>query len=441
MTIKDYFKVSPRVLPVGKPAKITVEPRYEFLKFKGLHKVCIWPSYYFDAIAPGEAYPAIEIEATDGKLLFEYDFGVEQEYFIQVTVAGPKGMQLQLETSVYAVKDDLLGRFPYKGDLHMHTTASDGLEDDRHRIAMARKAGFDFIALTDHNNYDASAQTIKLIQKLRLPILVLRGEEVQAPGCHVHILSIDADYSIINDINKDLKSFQAEVDKLEKNNTDTLLTGRNRLESSIAQGVFARIKKANGLSVFCHPFWKALQPQIGARLDIPLDIAEELFRKRNFDVFELVSGAPICEANSNNLQTLFFAQHQGYSNEIPLIGISDAHTSNIEDASVFGINYTIAFCKELSPVGVREAIMNRYVVAVENAPINSPRCYGDLRIVRFAQFAIEEYFRFHKEDAAAEGQLMLHMAAGDLSCLDTLHVVAKQNRAVLEAEWKSKKLD
>lgn len=39
------------------------------------------------------------------------------------------------------------------GDIHMHSTASDGKLDRTQVIAKAKKIGLDFIAITDHNNY------------------------------------------------------------------------------------------------------------------------------------------------------------------------------------------------------------------------------------------------------------------------------------------------
>ena len=38
----------------------------------------------------------------------------------------------------------------YKGNLHMHTTVSDGALDPVEAINIYREAGYDFIAITDH---------------------------------------------------------------------------------------------------------------------------------------------------------------------------------------------------------------------------------------------------------------------------------------------------
>ena len=38
----------------------------------------------------------------------------------------------------------------YKGNLHMHTTISDGVLTPEEAVERYRRAGYDFIALTDH---------------------------------------------------------------------------------------------------------------------------------------------------------------------------------------------------------------------------------------------------------------------------------------------------
>lgn len=49
---------------------------------------------------------------------------------------------------------DIEGRF-YKGNLHCHTTQSDGAATPAQRVEEYRAAGYDFLALTDHNCYSA----------------------------------------------------------------------------------------------------------------------------------------------------------------------------------------------------------------------------------------------------------------------------------------------
>jgi hypothetical protein len=61
-----------------------------------------------------------------------------------------------IDVSIYSLKEDLYERRPLKGDLHIHTTVSDGCESPEMVSVYYRKAGHDFIALTDHNAYNAA---------------------------------------------------------------------------------------------------------------------------------------------------------------------------------------------------------------------------------------------------------------------------------------------
>jgi hypothetical protein len=76
-----------------------------------------------------------------------------------------------------------------KGNLHAHTTRSDGVLDAHERIAAYRDAGYDFIALTDHHvmSDDAAKSTSEF--------LVIDGVEWHAegpePGEMYHVLGLN----------------------------------------------------------------------------------------------------------------------------------------------------------------------------------------------------------------------------------------------------------
>lgn len=50
----------------------------------------------------------------------------------------------------------------YKTDLHLHTTASDGSDTPTELVALARNAGLELIAVTDHDTLVGSAEAVKL---------------------------------------------------------------------------------------------------------------------------------------------------------------------------------------------------------------------------------------------------------------------------------------
>ena len=68
-----------------------------------------------------------------------------------------------------------------KADLHLHTTASDGVHAPEELVRMAAQRGFDVIAVTDHDSVDGLAAAREAGE--RLGVRVLSGVEL---GCTAH---------------------------------------------------------------------------------------------------------------------------------------------------------------------------------------------------------------------------------------------------------------
>ena len=151
INVMDYTAVYPRIVPSHSEQKIVITPKYEFVKFKGKYIVNVIPRYQFtyDSERKGSFIQPFEVYAKDNQLELNIFFGSEQEYIINVAPEKEEGKTtLKIYTSVYALDEDLFSKKVIKGDLHMHTTFSDGLESPEHRAVIARKNGFDFIAIT-----------------------------------------------------------------------------------------------------------------------------------------------------------------------------------------------------------------------------------------------------------------------------------------------------
>ncbi|MDP8258784.1 MAG: DNA polymerase/3'-5' exonuclease PolX [Candidatus Aadella gelida] len=89
--------------------------------------------------------------------------------------------------------DGLLKIGDIKGDLHLHTTASDGRADIMEMIERAKKKGYKYIAVTDHSQYVKIArgmdekQLLKRMEKIRKIDRSIKGIKVLA-GVEVDIL-------------------------------------------------------------------------------------------------------------------------------------------------------------------------------------------------------------------------------------------------------------
>ena len=101
----------------------------------------------------------------------------------------------------------------YKGNLHCHTTISDGKLDPQATVALYRKLGYDFVALTDHIGGFRDKKT-KIFKPLIYPLaqlnrpdfLVLPGMEYDTnrSGETIHMLAIGPGYDQVLEEGQDL---------------------------------------------------------------------------------------------------------------------------------------------------------------------------------------------------------------------------------------------
>ena len=94
--------------------------------------------------------------ATNGYLMSEVKAG-EWKILVGAYKIPPAGLPVRYEITFTPSQPRWL-----LGDLHMHSTASDGQYDVSTLARMAQKKGLDFIALTNHNNYS---------ENLHLPLI------------------------------------------------------------------------------------------------------------------------------------------------------------------------------------------------------------------------------------------------------------------------------
>ena len=62
---------------------------------------------------------------------------------------------------------DLIERGDIRGDLHMHTTYSDGRDSVRQMVQASRAAGYEYIAITDHSEHAGASRTLDLDDLIR----------------------------------------------------------------------------------------------------------------------------------------------------------------------------------------------------------------------------------------------------------------------------------
>ena len=143
-----------------------------------------------------KARKTYEVKPENGEIKIKYFFSGEQEWRIHISTDEYEKYQNPLykeyiphwnalmdkpkngiDVRIYSLYEDLYKRRALRGDLHVHTTASDGSESPELVCAGYRKAGRDFVAITDHNVYYASKEAEEKLS-FNKNFQILKGEEV-----------------------------------------------------------------------------------------------------------------------------------------------------------------------------------------------------------------------------------------------------------------------
>jgi len=82
-------------------------------------------------------------------------FQTEEQFFhhFDLNFIPPELRQGKYETEKFLRNVDLLTTESIKGDLHMHTTWSDGAQSVEEMVQKAREIGYEYIAITDHSKF------------------------------------------------------------------------------------------------------------------------------------------------------------------------------------------------------------------------------------------------------------------------------------------------
>src|SRR3954451_21950427 len=111
----------------------------------------------------------------------------------QITPPGRRGGRGELEAAARGELPDLITAADLRGELHAHTTASDGRATLEEMALAARERGFEYLAITDHSathgfGNEVSPEQLKVqIEKVRALNEKLEGIELLA-GSEVNIL-------------------------------------------------------------------------------------------------------------------------------------------------------------------------------------------------------------------------------------------------------------
>ena len=177
------YRVTPRLVRAGVPTAVTVTPLGPSLRFDDQTEYTVRfipKEIYNDTFIDRPAqFDSVKVYPQNGCLRVTYTFYEEQEWVLSVLSAAEEEKKAKpREFHVYSLFDDLYERNPYRGDLHVHSTGSDGSEEAFVVAANYRKEGFDFMAMTDHSNWYPSDNIQKTYADVPLGLKLFHGEEV-----------------------------------------------------------------------------------------------------------------------------------------------------------------------------------------------------------------------------------------------------------------------
>lgn len=435
------YDIYPKVVLAGKEQTISVKPL-------GIH-AGIFAGECYTVVITGledgepDVFPewtykkVITTEAQEDNCLhFSLVLPHEEEYFVSVFKGREDGKRL-IRLSIYALEEDMRGRYPFRGDLHVHSCRSDGKEDPKIVCANYRGAGYDFMIISDHHRYYPSLEAIHAYQNIAPGFCIFPGEEVQLPTTDVHIINAGGRYSInaLVDGNKNqLEKGDDPAFRSVSGECPTVLS-REEYESQIKEiakagwfdaesanisyatclWAYEHIREAGGMSIFCHPYWRRKWGN-----QVPDKFLKLMLEQHRFDAFEVLGGENYYE--HNGLQTAVYYEMAAKGVKLPIVGSTDTHGSTEHNINGF-ICSTIVFAPENTPDCLNTAIMSQYSVAVDTIS-QEFRLVGSVRLQKYASFLMNNYYPLHDRLCAIEGEYLRQFVLGEENARTRLDMIA-----------------
>lgn len=399
-TVYSYYDIYPKVIKVGAETTITVAAldRHCFFKEGAEYSVTIIPRNHITVDTARPDYPVLTVTAAQNALRFPLLSEDEQPFVILVR----EGDKLLCELSVYSVFEDLYGLFPYRGNMHCHSFRSDGIESPELVAANYRKAGFDFLSITDHDFYPPSLEAIDAFRGVELDFKLFPGEEVHTPRNKIHILNFAGTQSVNQFFRDHPKTYEKEVSEIRK---ELSLSGSHEdFEYAASVWAFRKIHEYGGMAILAHPNWI-----VDGAYNIPPRQYRTFLKERPYDALELVNGGNSPYENAQQLAIWHDACSQGCS--VPVVGNDDSHGTVNGDWFNIGMTYVLARSGEKEDL--IDSIKQGLCIAVERYHGETPHYYGNGRLVSLFSFLDRAYFPLHDELCAHEGYFMTAYLQGD----------------------------
>ncbi|MDR3341755.1 MAG: hypothetical protein LBT14_03015 [Treponema sp.] len=429
-TILEDYDIYPKIFRTRRKGRIHIKPMGAHAEFSGSisYRVAIVPMHEIHNNEPEHPYPSCTFSLENGIIRVDYTFGGEGQYTLLINYSDkdfwgtPQDHELNIR--LYAVDEDLFALRPYRGDMHCHTIRSDGREGPAIVAANYRKAGFDFLSITDHGQYEPSIEAINAFKDVPIDFRLFPGEEVHPPQNNSHYVHFAGVSSVNALFRADPEKYHAEVNAIkEKLNLPEFI---NAAEYASALWVIEQIHKAGGMAIMAHPCW--IQ-------DNAYHIKESMYSYMldtfPFDALELSCGQ---SREENQMQISFWQQKRADGHSVNIVGSSDSHGT--VNSTWFNLSKMVILAESCDKdpliAGVKSG---RTVVLEQYAGEELPRLYGIHRYVSYVLFLLDEYFPLHDALCHEEGRLMRDHACGDRAAKDILGFIQGRCAALQKKCW------
>ena len=404
------MKISPKVLEINKSInyKLTLKDTSNVESIEILTRADF---YHKDSI---------KYKIKNNIILFSYSMKFLGEFVIKVHFTYKESKVLTL----FCLDKNMIKRLPLKGDLHMHSTFSDGRTSPLAMVMACLDAGMDFLSVTDHDAQEGSLDAIKKVKKNNIDILVLPGEEISVGGKkdmsvaqgNGHILCINANRSI-EDQRKDKTKYQKELQEIVKilkkedidENIDPVHYAKNIW-------VINKIKEAKGISILAHPNWVYKD----GKYHLHQAFYREMIKSSQLDGVEVFGEEKIRE--HNNMTYLTNLQNKSDIKYLAPFGNSDAHDSNHE----LGERFTLLFVKEKSNEGIISSIKEGLSCAVFKRENKEHQYIGKDALASYSYFLIKEYYPKHLSLKSRLAKLYVDQFLNDISYERKINIVKQK---------------
>ncbi len=433
-----YYDVYPKVVAAHKEVEIHIRSLGGRAKFQP------GKEYQLLIIGLEGGYPDKYPQSSDAKWIsvvadeqggftFANTFDHEQEYWLRVeeTVDGQDEPRKLEEFQVYCVDGDLVGRYPFIGDLHVHSTRSDGREAPEVVCANYRCHGYDFMAITDHRRYYPSLQAMRAYQDVPTEITLVPGEEVHMPALgdnliYPHVVNFGGLYSINALVEGEAteevgaavetRSVLPECPPVmtkeefwaiihERMKTIDVPDNVSPMQAAGVEWVYNRIREAGGLAIYPHPTWIT-----NSAYHVADPMHDYQVENKMFDAFEVLGGENYYE--QNGFQTSLYYEEYKSGRVHPIVGSTDSHNSTENNRNA-RICSTIVFAHENERTDIIASVKDKYSVAVDTISAEY-RLVGEHRLQKYACFLMEEFYPLHDRIAKTDGELMRRYYLGEI---------------------------